>query len=190
MTESEVASLIKLNMANYPGRFLPNATKDEFLAMKCSWHMVLKDLPADVVLDAYHQALTNCEFPVTPANIFKVLREQAQATLPNVEKLWYKLCRVADYCHYESSNFEYTNGHIYRQKCQERYDKLPQVCKDFIGGLSRAVSFGSMNDIRREDIHFGRFRRFVEGYQAQQISDVSMLAAAQEAKLLEGGQDG
>ena len=88
MTEQEVTKLIKLNIDNYPGRFLPNASKEQVKAMAATWWQLFKDLPAETVMNAYLRALTVCEFPVTPANIFAELRKMQSANRPSVEELW------------------------------------------------------------------------------------------------------
>ena len=75
MSEQEVTKLIKLNMDNYPGRFLPNASKEQVKTLAATWWQLFKDLPAETVMNAYLKALTVCEFPVTVADIFSELRK-------------------------------------------------------------------------------------------------------------------
>lgn len=164
MSEQEVTKLIKLNIDNYPGRFLPNASKEQVKTMAATWWQLFKDLPAETVMNAYLRALTVCEFPVTPANIFAELRKMQSANRPSVEELWRELVRAAQKCSDEAYYFQFSTGERHRERCRKYFAALPDICRKFIGNYGRLISLGEMELEEQEHYQFPRFRRFVEQY--------------------------
>ena len=129
MSEQEVTKLIKLNIDNYPGRFLPNASKEQVKTLAATWWQLFKDLPAEAVMNAYLKALTVCDFPVTVADIFSELRKTQAAKRPSVEKLWRGLVQASCACRRDAYGFDFTDGWKYRERCHERFKGLPEVCR-------------------------------------------------------------
>lgn len=194
MSEQEVTKLIKLNMDNYPGRFLPNAGKEQVKTMAATWWQLFKDLPAATVMDAYLKALTFCEFPVTPANIFAELRKAQAAARPQIEELWRKLVAAARYCRDEAYYFQFSTAETHRDNCRRRFAALPPLCREFIGNYGRLISLGELTAEEREQFQFPRFRRFSEQfYQREDVLGgtaglAAQLAMAQNEQLIgEGG---
>ena len=195
MSEQEVTKLIKLNIDNYPGRFLANANKEQIKTMAATWWQLFKDLPAEAVMNAYLKALTVCEFPVTPANIFNELRKIQAANRPTIEELWRKLISAARYCHNEAYYFQFSNAETHRENCRQKFSKLPQECREFIGNYGRLIDLGEMENEEREQFQFPRFRRFCEQfYQRDDVlggsgSLIAALFAGQNKQLIsEGGK--
>lgn len=187
MSEQEVTKLIKLNIDNYPGRFLPNASKEQVKTMAATWWQLFKDLPAETVMNAYLRALTVCEFPVTPANIFGQLRQTQSAQRPSVEELWRELVWAAQKCSDEAYYFQFTTGEQHRERCRKYFAALPDICRKFIGNYGRLISLGEMEPEERERYQFPRFRRFVEQYwqDEETLHGVAGLAA-NAAMMIEG----
>lgn len=187
MSEQEVTKLIKLNIDNYPGRFLPNASKEQVKTLAVTWWQLFKDLPAETVMNAYLKALTVCEFPVTVADIFSELRKTQAAQRPSIEKLWRGLVQASCACRRDAYGFDFTDGWKYRERCHERFKGLPEVCREFIGGYGRMISLGEMEPEERERYQFPRFRRFVEQYwqDEETLHGVAGLAA-NAAMMIEG----
>lgn len=187
MSEQEVTKLIKLNIDNYPGRFLPNASKEQVKTLAATWWQLFKDLPAETVMNAYLKALTVCDFPVTVADIFSELRKTQAAQRPSVEKLWRGLVQAANKCSEEAYYFQFTTGERHREKCRGYFAALPEVCRKFIGNYGRLISLGELEPEERERYQFPRFRRFVEQYwqDEETLHGVAGLAA-NAAMMIEG----
>ena len=186
MSEQEVTKLIKLNMDNYPGRFLPNASKEQVKTLAATWWQLFKDLPAETVMNAYLKALTVCEFPVTVADIFSELRKTQAAQRPSIEELWHELVGAAKKCNYEAYYFQFSTSEQHREKCRECFAALPQGCRKFTGSYSRLIGLGGLEPEEREHYHFPRFRRFVEQYWQDEETLHGLPGLAANAAMIEG----
>lgn len=176
MNRQDVQALLALNKSNYPSAYR-EMTKPEVEALLKSWLSALEPYPPELVQAAYLRALTRCRFPVTLADIFDELRAVKNAGRPSVEALWRELTAVADYCADRAWRFDFngpgelpgmTQGDCERNRCMERMRGMSAENRDFIGNLSRLISFGRMDRQEREGLHFGRYRRFIEDWRLRE----------------------
>ena len=192
MTRDEVANLLELNMANYPGRFLKNATTKQLRAMANSWLAVFGDIDGKLVLAAYMEALKHCQYPVTIADSWKQL-EETQPEL-NPEKEWRALIKAADWCyshsdylHYDGPSHKYeglTQAEEYQRDCKLLFDSLSDVNKAFIGNRGRLLELGRRDD-REQDFWFAqRYRPAFERYQREEKGQRILALAASDIKMI------
>lgn len=193
MTKEEVKRLLILNMNNYPGRFLKDATLEQLRDMTNSWWAIFAELDAKLVFAAYMEALKHCSFPVTAADIWDELEKTMPTVEPETE--WQALLKAANWC-YEHSYWRtfngpsqkyegLTQGQEYERDCKARFDSLSDVNKNFIGNVRRLIELGS-RDAREQDFwfvqryrpSFDQFQRFESGQR------VLALAQEDERKLL------
>lgn len=189
MTRDEVANLLELNMANYPGRFLKNATTKQLRAMANSWLAVFGDIDGKLVLAAYMEALKRCEYPVTIADIWKQLEKATPEADPETE--WRALVRAANWC-YERSYYRtfdgpsqkyagLTQSEEWERDCQERLDNLSAVNREFIGNTYRLVELGGKDSQSQDFWYWQRYKPAFDRYQREQGRQQTMMMLEQYA---------
>ena len=173
MTMDEVKRLLELNMNNYPGRFLKDATTEQLEDMANSWYVVFAEADGRMVLAAYMEALRRCSFPVTIADIWQEL-EKTMPT-PQVESEWQALVKAADWCHAQSYCQTFTGpsqkypgltqAQEYERDCKALFDSLSEINQNFIGNVRRLRELGS-RDGKEQDFWFvQRYKPAFEDYQ-------------------------
>lgn len=194
MTREEVKRLLVLNMNNYPGRFLKDATVEQLKDMTNSWYAVFGGLDTELVFAAYMEALKHCSFPVTISDIWQELEKTMPTPEPETE--WRALLNAANWC-YERSYWRtfngpsqkyegLTQGQEYERDCRAKFDGLSDVNKNFIGNVGRLIELGS-RDAKEQDFwyvqrykpSFDQFQRLKGG---QRI--MALVAQQEERKLL------
>lgn len=166
MSKDEVVKLIILNMDNYPDRFLKNADKAQIETIANTWHQVFKSMPTEIVMQAYIKSLTECEFPVTVADISRQLKKMKHAQLPDTEKLWVQMIKSATKCLAWDTEPNYDNYREYQAKKQTIFDAMPKQCQEFIGNIDRLTELAKMENA--EQFYFYRFRDTLADYEERE----------------------
>lgn len=196
MNFADVKKLVLLNMDNYPGRFLSNSTPEQVNTIIATWHKLFANEETGMVITAYLEALKFCPFPVTPADIFSRLHTVEEAMAPSIEAEWQALIQAADYCHYQSSGFDYTGpsrkyegltqGQERLRDCTAKLESLSELNREFTGNIRRLIELGRLEERDQNFFYIQRYKPFLENYRERKYA---LKAFPQLAKLsAEGNQ--
>jgi hypothetical protein len=198
MEHKEAATLIGLNKINYPHAY-KDMKQTELSMLIDSWYNAFKNLPGEMVLEAYNLALRHCKFSVTVADIYEQIRGVQEALREPTEVLWRKFIAAAHDCYelqkgfyYTADSFKYpgmTQGQERKHDAGLMFERLAAETQEYVGNLSRLISFGAMDSGHLEQIIFPAFRRFVEQERKrsatlQQLSPGMRAGLAQEEQKL------
>lgn len=117
-----------------------------------TWGLMVRDIPDDVLEQAFYQALRVCKMPPTPADILEQVRSMEAALRPSAEELWDVFSRALDETMRLSHRFGFTyvdaSGLSQGEQARREYDRLWERMPDEIKGY--CATKGEMLRIARE----------------------------------------
>lgn len=147
MTVQEVSKLIVINRTSYPHLYKGHTDAD-LQALVANWAAQLKDIPAELGLQAFLLAQRKAgSWPVSIGQMFEALEEITAQSRPNTGTLWHACLKAAHaaYENYGCYNFTArlpdgrTQGQAARDRNEALWSSLPLEIRDWAGGISTLI---------------------------------------------------
>jgi len=144
LTKAQASLLLKLNQQTYPA-FYKNFKAEDAEMLRELWMNLFSDTFGELVVYVFRQALRECEYPVTPAEVQKRIKALKSLSEPNETELWSKFYKaVAEISRLDPYGpYDYDKERL--NKAKEVYDLLPEQVKGYCGLREMAV-YAEMSD--------------------------------------------
>ena len=141
----QATMLLSLNRKAFPA-FYKNFTSDDATTLADLWVDLFSDVDAQLVIHTFRQALKECEYPVTPADVNKRIKALQKTQKPSELELWAQFDKAVS----EIFNLAYPyicdgyNLDSYN-RAKETYNALPFQIKSFAHSVKEMVNYGLMD---------------------------------------------
>jgi len=158
-TIQHALKLLKINANTFPA-FFKGFDEKSALELAQEWQNLFCDTDAELVIFAFRQALKECEYPVTPAEVTKRIDAMQSALGPTATELWDMLDKASDKASdlYSLRNFDIGGSKAHRE-AQAIFDALPAVLREFCHDLKGLVR---MSEMEYDAFHTYKRQEFIK----------------------------
>lgn len=183
MTSNEIAALLYKNGVLYKGQQAP-ATSAELAIVAAEWQEQFRDIPGQIVEEAFHRAVSKSQFYIRPCQICEQLDAMAAGTKPSAELVWSGILKTVGKARKyigwracpmvvgidESGKPVKSTGEA---EIEDLYAELPESARLWLGGPSGLVDLARMGDAELTSYRRSEFLRYAREAPAERAADAA-----------------
>ena len=152
MTAKETQVLIRQNLAMYRvGE--KTFTEEQAATQLAIWAAALREIPAEVALQAMQRAFAVCRFPVTLADLFDQLRAMQASQLQTTAEVWREVLQAAHKAYNNMAEYRYTmktpsgktQGQLAKERNREIFAALHPAAKEWLGSAEELAALDELD---------------------------------------------